>query len=348
MRQRNITLGLFTVLWASALGLGSILASPVPAAGQSVSIVRLTPPSPASLAAGEQVKIDFRYDVRAQAGYRIFIRPMSGSGLAARYSASGSPLFSSGSGTGSAHFTLREAGRVDRLRIVVSEEGTGRHLHRSYFDVDYRFGLPLQVQPGQILEPAGGAVVESAREWATVHRRLQLSEQTLERLGTYQPPVWRPLPDAVSPEPPNDDMPQCFAVGIEPKPCEQVAGRRVTADGVVILDCVDGSTWRTTAEGDVFTTPDGRSCRHAVMAYRMGTALPPAEPPDGVSAAQWAAELNAWLDQSVASNLLFRIELLLGDEYFANYQQLELAATDNLYQQIDYRLAFLDKLMEGQ
>ena len=84
------------------------------------------------------------------------------------------------------------------------------------------------------------------------------------------------------------------------------------------------------------------------MAYRMGTALPPAEPPDGVSAAQWAEQLNAWLDGSVANNLLFRIQLLLGDEYFANYQQLEADATTNLYQRIDYRLAFLDKLREGQ
>ena len=154
---------------------------------------------------------------------------------------------------------------------TVSEETSNEHLYRSYVDVDYRFGLELELQEVQI------AVQPHAKPLAKM--KLQLSEKALEQLGTYQPPYWRPLPETPEPEPPDNGIPQCFHLGIVPGRCEEIAGRRVTADGIIILDCADGSTWRTTAEGDVFTTPDGRSCRHLVMALRMGTALPPAEPP---------------------------------------------------------------------
>lgn len=347
MRQRSFTLGILLVvcLWP-AIARGQM------ATADPVSIARVTPPSPATLKPGENVRIDFRYSIATKRGFRIFIRPMTGPDLSPSLSASGSQLYSGGRGSGSATFTLTRAGRVDRLRIVVTEERTNRHLHRSYVDVDYRFASQLNLQQAQI----GGAVQVKDKPQVVSHPEalprlhLQLSEEALEQLGTYQPPFWRPLPETPQPQPPpgGDGIPQCHQLGIEPKPCEDVAGRRVTQDGVIILDCADGSTWRTTPTGDVFTAPDGRSCRELIMALRMGTALPPAEPPAGVSAAQWAEQLNAWLNGSVANNLLFRIELLLGEEYFANYQQLEADATTNLYQRIDYRLAFLDKLREGQ
>lgn len=350
MCQRSFTLGFILVACLCPVMVYGQLASK---SGDPVSVVRLTPPSSVTLKPGDDVRIDFRYSVQAQRAFRIFIRPMAGSELAPGYAASGSQLYEPGRGSGSATFTLKSPGRVDRLRLVVAEDGTGRHLHRSYVDVDYRFSAQLQLQPAQIVgtvQLKDQPQVVAAQPEGLPKLHLQLSEKTLEQLGTYQPPYWRPLPETPAPEPPpgGDGIPQCQQLGIEPKPCEEVAGRRLTEDGVIILDCADGSTWRTTPTGDVFTAPDGRSCREFVMALRMGTALPPAEPPDGVSAAQWAEQLNAWLDGSVANNLLFRIQLLLGDEYFANYQQLEADATTNLYQRIDYRLAFLDKLREGQ
>ena len=146
MRQRNFTLGflLTAILWPAAVHGQAAATSREP-----VSITRLTPASPATLEPGDDVRIDFRYSVRSQRGFRIFIRPMTGSALSPGYAASGSQLFS-GRGNGRATFTLRQAGRVDRLRIVVSEDGTDRHLHRSYVDVDYRFGSQLQLLEIQI------------------------------------------------------------------------------------------------------------------------------------------------------------------------------------------------------
>ena len=356
MRQRSFTLGflLLACLWP-VMAHGQLAAPTI----EPVSIARLTPPSPATLKPGEEVRIDFRYSVRSKRGFRIFIRPMTGSELSSDYAASGSELYTARRGTGASTFTLKSAGRVDRLRIVVVEDETNRHLHRSYVDVGYRFAPPFQSIQMQLALPQEAVAAAAAPDLLDPAGELQLRipPKTLEQLGRYRPPAWRPLPgvelpdvgDSLTSPPGGDGIPSCFDRGIDAKECAEVAGRRITADGIVILDCADGSSWRTTTAGDVYTAPDGQSCRVVLYALMsQGTALPPAEPPEGLSAAEWAQFMDAWLSQGVARNLLERIEFLVGSEYFANYQQLEAEKTHNLYQEIDYRLAFLDKLMEGQ
>lgn len=350
----------FVFVSAIAICLSWLLAVPSTSSAQAageVTVLKMNPASPATLAPGEKVEVDFRYDVRAETSFRIFVRPMTGDAVSEKYAASASPLYEPGQGDGRADFSLRSPGQVDKLRIFAVAEDSGRHLARSHVDVSYRFAAPGEASVSavhriQMAEVQAGGRVEAPASGLVKKEELMeiyenLPKETREELGNYRPPVWRPLPLATPPEPPptDDGIPVCQD---KPEQCEEVAGRRVTEEGVVIVDCADGSTWRSTQKGDIYTSPEGRSCRVMMMMAMSGTALPPADPPAGVSAAQWAEKLDAWLNHSVANHLRTRIQALLGEPHFTNYQNLESEATHNLYQRIDYRLAFLDKLMEGR
>lgn len=75
-------------------------------------------PKVASFLHGEQVTINYDYNVTWAQGSRIFIRPFTNGALTPGYSASGSPVYN-GEGSSSANFTINSGNnvRVDHLRV---------------------------------------------------------------------------------------------------------------------------------------------------------------------------------------------------------------------------------------
>lgn len=103
--------------------------------------IRLIPDNRvASFAFGEQVKIEFDYEVTEAGGARIFARPFSGGSLAAGYAASGSPLYS-GNGTDDGTFTINSTEQiVDEIRIRVTNADQSTILREMWIPVEFHFG----------------------------------------------------------------------------------------------------------------------------------------------------------------------------------------------------------------
>ncbi|PHI20405.1 hypothetical protein CEQ90_08065 [Lewinellaceae bacterium SD302] len=98
------------------------------------------PPAPARLFPGEPINLNFSYDNETGAGARIFARPFTDGDFSPGYSASGSPAYATGNGTGSSFFTLNQPGEVDQIRFSLTNESQTID-HAAYlFDADYTFG----------------------------------------------------------------------------------------------------------------------------------------------------------------------------------------------------------------
>jgi hypothetical protein len=125
--------------------------------GDYISHIQLSPPSPASLALNQNVNITFDYMTAASGGVRIFVRPFTGGALTPGYAASGSPLYSTGSGNGSGSFTITSGNVVvDRLRFQVFNANQSQLLMEFFIPVNYRFAAhaitDIQLSPAS---PAG-------------------------------------------------------------------------------------------------------------------------------------------------------------------------------------------------
>lgn len=136
MRRQRIVV-LLTVL--------AVVVWPRVVRGDSISDVRLSPSRPASLSHGEEVKITFKYSTNCAGGVRIWPRPMTGGQRTPNYAASGSPLYPTGTGTGSGHFTITSgAAFVDGIRFEIrtdAQDSSGNRtlLHEQTIPVRYRF-----------------------------------------------------------------------------------------------------------------------------------------------------------------------------------------------------------------
>ncbi|MEW6571572.1 MAG: hypothetical protein AB1390_10445 [Nitrospirota bacterium] len=86
----------------------------------SISDIQISPASPSALPFNTHVDITFNYSTTEAAGMRIFPRPMTNGALTPNYAASGSPLYATGSGSGSAYFTITSGETtVDQIRFQV-------------------------------------------------------------------------------------------------------------------------------------------------------------------------------------------------------------------------------------
>lgn len=343
---------------------------------QSILEPRLDPASPATLAPGQRVEVAVRFRAPAGPGVRIFVAPETGGRPTPGSWVSGSGLFEPGRGTARASFTVREgAAKVDALRLTMTDAGTGAVVGEIAVPVDYRFRPQASAEhparppaatrmaeelPERIAVRERPAVERPTIERPTIERpteRVEISPELIERLGTYRPPAWR-LPERSGPsgdrgdegesgveggEGDADSLEACFVLGIEANSCERVAERKITPEGDVIVRCEEGGSWTTPASGGTFyTAPDGRRCSRSVL---FSTALPPAEPPEGIGDSEWASQVNAWLG-GVSQQLLDRIGALVGPADLQNYQALEADRANDLYQRVDLRLSYLDLLME--
>lgn len=105
----------------------------------SLDNISLRPSSPNTLDVGQRVNFELRYNTNERGGVRIFGRPFRDNQLAPGSAAHGAQLLPTGSGRSSGNFTLRQAGRVDRVRFQVMDAEQNCILLERFVPVDYRF-----------------------------------------------------------------------------------------------------------------------------------------------------------------------------------------------------------------
>lgn len=116
----------------------------------SISNIRFSPPSPASLNFNDKVKIWFDY--KSSEDVYIWARPMTKGSPTPNYGAQGSPLYPQGSGNGDGFFTIRKGKvTVDQVRFQIKDKTKKKVLYEKLVDVKYTFPKMLAVVPGQVV-----------------------------------------------------------------------------------------------------------------------------------------------------------------------------------------------------
>lgn len=117
-----------------------ICCAAIPAFGDAVSNIQVTPGSPAALQFGQDVNITFDYEIETVDGVRIFARPFSQGHLTSNYAASGSPVYPVGFGSGSATLTITSgAALVDDIRFQIWTADQSAMLLEFFFPVNFYY-----------------------------------------------------------------------------------------------------------------------------------------------------------------------------------------------------------------
>ncbi len=107
----------------------------------AVSNVSVDPGMVASLRQGvDRVDVDLDYYSDEPTGLRIFVRPMTNGALTPGYSAHGSPLHPTGSGSITGFFEVSSESHVDHLRIQVLNGNQSSLLYERFVPVSIGFG----------------------------------------------------------------------------------------------------------------------------------------------------------------------------------------------------------------
>ncbi len=109
-------------------------------ANDLVTQLSVAPASPNILQAGQDVTLSFNYKTTELTGVRIFARPFSGGALTPSYAAHGSPVYPTGSGTGTGSFTISSGNvTVDQIRFQMWNANQTTMLNEVFVPVHYRF-----------------------------------------------------------------------------------------------------------------------------------------------------------------------------------------------------------------
>ena len=121
------------------------LAAPA-ARADAIANIRLSHPSPASLAHGQRVEVTFDYSTTTGAGVRIFVRPFTDGALTPNFDALNPPVYPDSSGSGSGWFSVT-AGvvEVDSLLFQMWNADRTLLLMQFFMPVRYLYG-PHAVQ----------------------------------------------------------------------------------------------------------------------------------------------------------------------------------------------------------
>lgn len=293
-------------------------------AAQSISITEISPNSPANLAFGRQVTLSFDYEMNSNDGVRIFVRPFTSGSLTPNYAASGSPVYW-GSGSGSANFTI-QSGRatIDQIRVrAVSLQN--ELLFEFYLPVEFTF-VPqiltqIQVQNLAIVGAANAEKVTNQNETLSTVEDAEAAAET--------------VPECSDP----DD--------------NEIVNKTVKPDGTLELHYTDGSIVGILSAGN----QDGLN-RYRIDPATQDTTyfralfsqVQAAYPPGFVGteaaiSAEWLQSLNAWIEHH-GDRLLGRINLLLDDEAYDGYLSYEENAGLSIYEKVNFRYTFLERLAE--
>ena len=116
----------------------------------SISNIRFSPASPASLNFNDKVKIWFDY--KSSEDVHIFARPMTKGSTTPNYAAHGSPLYPKGSGRGEGYFTIKKGKvTVDQARFQMTDKTKKKVLYEKFVPVKYTFPKMLSIAPGQLV-----------------------------------------------------------------------------------------------------------------------------------------------------------------------------------------------------
>ncbi|MCI0691920.1 T9SS type A sorting domain-containing protein [candidate division KSB1 bacterium] len=109
-------------------------------AAHAITNIQITPPSPASMLFNQNVNLTFDYTTSTPGGVRIFVRPFTGGALTPNYAAHGSPLYATGTGSGTGFFTITAGNvAVERLRFQMFDANQTQLLLEFFLPVNYRF-----------------------------------------------------------------------------------------------------------------------------------------------------------------------------------------------------------------
>lgn len=291
---------------------------------QSISITEISPNSPANLAFGRQVTLSFDYEMNSNDGVRIFVRPFTSGSLTPNYAASGSPVYR-GSGSGSANFTI-QSGRatVDQIRVrAVSLQN--ELLFEFYLPVQFTFVPQILTQ----IQVQNLAIVGAANAEKATNQN--------ETLSTVE--------DA---EAATETMPECS----DPDDNE-IVNKKVKPDGTLELHYADGSIVGILSAGSQDGVNRYRidpATQDTTYSRALFSQVQAAYPPGFVGteaaiSAEWLQSLNAWIEHH-GDRLLGRIDLLLDDEAYDGYLTYEENADLSIYEKVNFRYTFLERLVE--
>ena len=113
-----------------------------------VTNIEFSPDTPNVFKYSQNINLTFDYTTTQEGGVRIFARPFSGANLSPNYAASGSPLYSSGSGSGTGSFNLTAGPTVvDKVRIQMWDANQTTLLFEAFLPV-YLFWAGSGPPPG--------------------------------------------------------------------------------------------------------------------------------------------------------------------------------------------------------
>jgi hypothetical protein len=108
----------------------------------NISNIQFNPISPASLTFNQNVSLTFDYTTDEAGGVRIFARPFSNGSLTPNYAASGSPIYPSGSGSGSGNFTITSGDIVvDEIRFQMWDANQTSLLLEFFIPVQFIYSV---------------------------------------------------------------------------------------------------------------------------------------------------------------------------------------------------------------
>ena len=102
--------------------------------------INITPNSPASFVVGQNVDITFNYTTNHPGGVRIFARPITAGATTPEFSAHGSPLYPTGSGSGTGYFSVTSGNAIiDHIRFQMYNDDQSQLLLEFFLPVDFRY-----------------------------------------------------------------------------------------------------------------------------------------------------------------------------------------------------------------
>ncbi len=106
----------------------------------SIYNIQISPPAPTSIPLGENVNITFDYKTDQPGGVRIFARPFTGGVTTPGYGAHGSPLYPTGTGSGTGFFAIT-AGNfiVDHIRFQMLNADQSQQLLEFFVPVHFHY-----------------------------------------------------------------------------------------------------------------------------------------------------------------------------------------------------------------
>ena len=281
---------------------------------QTLSITGIYPDSPSSLTFNQKVTINFNYSLRNQNAIQIFMRPVTSEKLTPNYSASGSPLYR-GKGTGTASFTVTAGNiKVDQIRVQVLSSPQNRLIFEFFLPVEFTYASSVFT-----------LLIPKMIDNAVVKAQAQNFDMVV--------PV-DTLPDRANEG--NWIIKEDGSIEIQDS---KYSGHGVTANGSDYYYEIDPATGDTTT--------------YQIMNYSQTQGIDqPAAPPGLFTSTttevddNWLLSLNTWIEY-LGVQLLNRIELLINDpDSFQNYKVFEQENSSTLYEQVNLRYTFLEKLLK--